>query len=62
MKMTFQPKKRSRAKVHGFRARMSTKGCLLYTSNRRIRPWYQASARLWDHSGILLPQPAYLLL
>ena len=22
MKMTFQPKKRSRAKVHGFRARM----------------------------------------
>ena len=26
MKMTFQPKKRSHAKVHGFRARMSTKG------------------------------------
>ena len=24
MKMTFQPKKRSRAKVHGFRARMAT--------------------------------------
>ena len=26
MKMTFQPKKRQRAKVHGFRARMSSPG------------------------------------
>ena len=26
MKMTFQPKKRSHSKVHGFRARMSTPG------------------------------------
>ena len=25
MKMTFQPKKRQRAKVHGFRARMKTR-------------------------------------
>ena len=25
MKMTFQPKKRSHARVHGFRARMSSK-------------------------------------
>ena len=27
MKMTFQPKKRQRAKVHGFRARMKPAGC-----------------------------------
>ena len=26
MKMTFQPKKRQRSKVHGFRARMSSAG------------------------------------
>ena len=26
MKMTFQPKTRQRAKVHGFRARMATAG------------------------------------
>lgn len=34
MKMTFQPKKRQRAKVHGFRARMS-KGRWKKSSGRK---------------------------
>lgn len=31
MKMTFQPKKRQRAKVHGFRARMKTVPYTIFT-------------------------------
>jgi len=37
MKMTFQPKKRSRSKVHGFRARMSTPGGRRVITARRAK-------------------------
>lgn len=37
MKMTFQPKKRHRSKVHGFIARMSSKGGRKVLSARRAK-------------------------
>lgn len=37
MKRTFQPKKKQRSKVHGFRARMATKGGRKVLKNRRNR-------------------------
>ena len=37
MKMTFQPKKRQRAKVHVCRARMKTAGCRKVIAARRAK-------------------------
>lgn len=37
MKMTYQPKKRQRSKVHGFRARMATRDGRDVLKRRRLK-------------------------
>ncbi len=43
-KMTFQPKKRQRAKVHGFRSRMSTANGRKVLAARRAKGRHKISA------------------
>ena len=44
MKMTFQPKKRQRTKVHGFRKRKSTAGRRKVLASRRAKGRKKLSA------------------
>ncbi len=51
MKMTFQPKKRQRSKVHGFRARMRSKGgrkVLAAEEQKEEKDYQLKTADMWS--------------